>query len=567
MRTDRRLLKETSAGRRQMRIAGGFGLLTAVVVVAQAALLARLIVGAAVHRQTVAALTPTLAALAAVLAARALLAGGFEATGRIGATRVMSELRGRLAEQLLVRSPVAREGERTGELAASVVQGVDSLEAYFAGYLPQFVLAAAVPLAVLAWVLPLDPIAGVVLALSIPLLILFMILIGKGAQARARSRWRALTLLSGHFLDVVNGLETLRIFRREAAQADTIEQIGERYRSETMGTLRIAFLSALVLELCAMIGTAVVAATIGIQLDSGHLGLQAGLTVLLLCPELYAPLRSIGQQFHASTDGLAAAERILAVIDQPATLTPAPAGPAQSTRVPNPGIDPLRFQAVSFAYPDREQPVLDRVDLALEPGAQTVLIGPSGVGKSTIAALALRLVDPTSGVVSCGGIDLRQLAPEAWRRQVAWVPQRTRLFSGTIGENIALGAPQAVRARILAAASDAGLQGLLASLPGGLDTRVGDGGRGLSAGQAQRIGLARAFLRDAPLVILDEPTAHLDADTAAAIGASIGRLSDGRTTLLITHDERLAAGAYQVVSLPARTSEAPSPAPPILVRP
>jgi ABC-type multidrug transport system fused ATPase/permease subunit len=283
--------------------------------------------------------------------------------------------------------------------------------------------------------------------------------------------------------------------------------------------------------------------------------------VLLLCPELYAPLRSIGQQFHASTDGLAAAERILAIVDQPAALTSAPAGSAPSAAVPDPAVDSLRFQAVSFAYPDRQQLVLDRVDLALEPGSQTVLIGPSGVGKSTIAALALRLVDPTTGVVSCGGVDLRALAPDAWRRQVAWVPQRTRLFSGTIAENIALGTPQAIRARIRAAAIDAGLEGLLAVLPAGLDTRVGDGGRGVSAGQAQRIGLARAFLRDAPLVILDEPTAHLDADTAGEIGTSIERLSVGRTTLLITHDERLAARAGQVIALPARTADPPSLAP------
>ena len=584
---DRRLRRESRAARAQLRLAAGLGVAMAATVVAQAALLAHVIASAATHHTALARLSGPLAALAATIVARALLAGAFETSGRIGATRVMSELRGRLAEQLLVRSPVGRVADRTGELAAAAVQGVDALEAYFAGYLPQLVLAAAVPAAILLWVAPVDAIAAGVLALTIPLLILFMILVGSGARARARSRWRALALLSGHFLDVVRGLATLRAFRREAAQAQTIERVSERYRAETMGTLRVAFLSALVLELCAMIGTALVAVTIGLQLDGGHLSLQAGLTVLLLAPELYGPLRAVGQQFHASTDGMAAAERIFAVLDvppalvlvapvaapttaapttmappatvrptgPPATGPPATGAPATGTRasggsrVPDPALEPLRFEAVSFAYPDRPAPVLSGLELELEPGCTTALVGPSGAGKSTVAALALRLADPTAGRVSCGGRDLREIAPEAWREQVAWVPQRTRLFAGTIGENIALAVPDAARERISAAADAAGLEELLGQLRDGLETRVGESGRGLSAGQAQRVGLARAFLRDAPLVVLDEPTAHLDADTAAAVGDAIARLAEGRTMLLIAHDARLAARAARTVTL------------------
>jgi thiol reductant ABC exporter CydD subunit len=574
-RVDRRLARESRAARTQLRLAGGLGVAMAATVVAQAALLAHVIASAAVHHTPLDRLAGALTALAAVIVARAVLAGAFEATGRRGATRVMSELRGRLAEQLLVRSPVSRVADRTGELAAAAVQGVDALEAYFAGYLPQLVLAAAVPVAILVWVAPLDAIAAGVLALTIPLLILFMVLVGRGAQARARARWRALALLSGHFLDVVRGLPTLRAFRREAAQAQTLERVGERYRTETMGTLRVAFLSALVLELCAMVGTALVAVTIGLQLDGGHLGLQAGLTVLLLAPELYGPLRAVGQQFHASTDGMAAAERIFAVLDAPPALAPlagassappAPTteGPPTLTRqppvgavppntdgqaAPDPAREPLRFECVSFSYPDRPGQVLDGLDLELEPGCTMALVGPSGAGKSTVAALALRLADPTAGRVSCGGRDLRELAPEAWRERVAWVPQRTRLFAGTLAQNIALAAPGAGRERILAAAHAAGLAALLDQLPEGLQTRIGEGGRGLSAGQAQRVGLARAFLRDAPLVVLDEPTAHLDPDTAAAVGEAIARLTAGRTTLLIAHDVRLAWSAARVVAL------------------
>ncbi len=570
-RIDRRLLRESRAARAQLWLAAGLGVAMAATVVAQAVLLAHVIASAAVHHTALARLAGSLAALAVVIVARALLAGAFETSGRIGATRVMSELRGRLAEQLLIRAPVSRVEDRTGELVAAAVQGVDALEAYFAGYLPQLVLGAAVPAAILLWVAPVDAVAAGVLALTIPVLIVFMVLLGKGAQARARSRWRALALLSGHFLDVVRGLATLRAYRREAAQAETIERVSERYRVETMGTLRVAFLSALVLELCAMLGTALVAVTIGLQLDGGHLSLQAGLTVLLLAPELYGPLRAVGQQFHASADGMAAAERIfavldapsalsvppLAVLDAPSALSVPPLAAASTTATsasrgggaPDPAREPLRFEAVSFAYPDRSAPVLSEMDMELEPGRTTALVGPTGAGKSTVAALALRLVDPTAGRVSCGGCDLRGLPPEEWRAHIAWVPQRTRLFAGTIAHNIALAVPDAARERISAAAHAAGLDELLGQLPEGLDTRVGEGGRGLSAGQAQRVGLARAFLRDAPLVVLDEPTAHLDVDTAAAVGDAIARLTEGRTTLLIAHDTSLAARAECTVTL------------------
>ena len=324
-RIDRRLLRETAAARPHLVLAAVLGVGTAVCAVAQAALLARVITRAAFDGASVGSLHGTLVALGAVFVARALLAGAFELSGRIGAARVLAELRVRLVEHLLVVRPGRAPGERTGELAAAAVQGVDSLENYFAGYLPSLMLALTVPVAVLIWVTPLDWITGVIFAVTIPVLIAFMILIGVGAQTHTRRRWQALSLLSSHFLDVVRGLETLRAHRRELAQAQILAGVGEGYRRETMGTLRLAFVSALVLELCAMIGTGLVAATIGVQLTDGHLGLDAGLTVLLLAPELYAPLRAVGQQFHASADGLAAAGRLLEVLDEPGLVAVAAA--------------------------------------------------------------------------------------------------------------------------------------------------------------------------------------------------------------------------------------------------
>ncbi|MGC9219960.1 MAG: thiol reductant ABC exporter subunit CydD [Solirubrobacteraceae bacterium] len=566
VRVDRRLMRESTAARLQLAAAAPLALFMAILAVAQAVLLAHVITAAAMAGQALPALTGSLIALAVVLAARALASGLFEFTGRVAAARVLAELRQRLVRQLLTVRPGRASGEPTGELAASAVQGVDSLEDYFAGYLPAMMLSVTVPVAVMVWVVPLDPVVAVIFAVTVPLLIVFMVLIGVGAASRTRRRWQALSLLSSHFLDVVRGMETLRAHRREQAQAATLEQVGERYRQETMGTLKLAFLSALVLELGAMIGTGMAAATIGVQLTGGNLHLQAGLTVLLLAPELYAPLRSVGQQFHASADGLAAAGRLLEVLDEPGLLSeaaqlPGPGAEQLASRpgaqersghasaVPDPRTQPLAFKDVSFAYPERPGTVVERFTLTVRPGELLVLTGPSGAGKSTLAALAMRLADPVTGAVSCGGIDLRTIDADRWRERVAWVPQRTRIFAGTLAENIALATPGATPGQIAAAATAAGLDELLSSLAAGVLTRVGDGGRRLSAGQAQRIALARAFLSDASLVVLDEPTANLDDVTATQIIASIDALAHGRTVFLISHDPRLIALADHTVTL------------------
>jgi len=487
---DRRLIGESSRARAHLLAAGAIGALSAALIVAQAALLAYVIERAAMAHATLSSLRPQLIALAAVLCARALAAGAFELSGRWGAVRVMSQLRGRLVRRLLLESPERRpSGGRTGELAGTAVQGVDALEAYFAGYLPQLVLAAAVPLAVLAWVLTLDPVAALILAITVPILIVFMILIGKGARTQAEGRWRALTLLGAHFLDVVQGLATLRAYGRENAQEQTLTDVGERYRSETMATLRVAFLSALVLELCAMIGTALVAATIGVQLVEGDLGLQAGLTVLLLAPELYGPLRQVGQQFHSSADAGSAYERIFAALDGAPAITRAP----RPRPAPNPAVGGVHYHGVGYEYPQREGTVLEDIELELAPGRMLALVGASGAGKSTLAALLMRLADPSSGRITCAGVDLREIDLDEWRAQIAWVPQRPTLFTGTVAQNIALYRPDAGSLEIDHAVEAAGAQVLIEGLPDGLRTQVGEGTRRLSAGQAQRVALARAF--------------------------------------------------------------------------
>lgn len=544
-RIDRRLLRETRAARVPVLVSGLLGVAAAALVVAQAVLLATVIERVFLGGASLRAVTPDLLALAGVVVARGLVSGAFELTGRLGALRVMSELRARLARALLVARPTGLPGTRAGELSSAVVQGVDALEAFFARYLPQVVLSALVPIAVLAWVLPHDLAAGLILLVTLPLVPLFMVLVGLRAQDDVTRRERTLALLGAHFLDVVRGLRTLRAFGREEAVAETLRDVGERYRRETMATLRVAFLSALVLELLAMLATALVAATVGIQLAQGHLGLRAGLAVLLLAPELYAPLRAMGAQHHAAADGLASAERIFAVLDAPATVAPV----SFPRVVPDPTRSTVVLDALAFGHDERAAAVLDGAALTLAPGELVALVGASGAGKSTLATLLLRLADPQGGSIRCGGVDLAEVDPDDWRALVAWAPQRGRLFAGTIAENLRLGAVDAPDDLLWASLEVADATAFVAALPDGLATRVGDGGRALSAGQTQRLVLARALARVAPLVILDEPTASLDADAAARVAEALPDALRGCTTLLITHDPALAARADRVVEL------------------
>jgi ABC-type transport system involved in cytochrome bd biosynthesis fused ATPase/permease subunit len=336
-------------------------------------------------------------------------------------------------------------------------------------------------------------------------------------------------LLATHFLDVVRGLPTLRAFNRSQAQAASIESVGERYRVATMKTLRVAFLSGAVLELAATLGVALVAVTIGVRLVDGGIGLEAGLTVLVLAPELYLPLRSLGAQYHASADGVAVAERLLDLSEDGEDARSRPVEPLTDGAV-------ARLEGVSFAYPGRNGAVLEEVDLVIRSGETVALVGPSGEGKSTLAELVLGLRRAGTGRVLRAG-------------RAAWVPQRPTIFAGTVAENISLADPAADDERVLDAAARAGAGELVGSLPDGLATVVGEGGRPLSAGETQRIALARAFLSDAPLVVLDEPTANLDPATAAVVGDAIDRLSDERAVLLIAHRPELAARADRIVRL------------------
>jgi ATP-binding cassette, subfamily C, bacterial CydD len=540
---DPRLVARTRSARPLLVADTAMGIATTIPVIVQATLLAG-IVTRAFGRDPTARLGAAVAALACAFALRGALGWAMEVAGRRAAASVLSELRLDVARRRLRTQPLATDGVESGEVVAASVQGIEALEAYFGRYLPQAVLATVVPVVVLGFVATVDLTSALIMLLTLPLVPVFMWLIGRYTEQRSREQWSALRRLSAHFLDNVRGLPTLRAFGRARAETQAIAEVGEEHRRATMATLRVAFLSGSVLELAATLGVALVAVTVGVRLADGALGLGPGLTVLVLAPELYLPFRRLGAEYHASAGGLAVAERMLALLDAPAAAVDR-AGAAP----PSPAAGRVRLEGVGFRYPARPSPVLDGLDLDLRPGEAVALVGESGAGKSTVAALLLGLLAPTAGRITVGGTDLATCDTAAWRRMVAWVPQRPALVRGTVADNIRLGAPGATDAEVRRAAAPAGADGFVAALPDGYDTAIGDGGRVLSGGERRRIGLARAFLRDAPLVILDEPVADLDPASVEAVAAAIGRLRVGRTVLLIAHRPELIRHADRVVVL------------------
>jgi ATP-binding cassette, subfamily C, bacterial CydD len=540
---DSRLLRRTKSVRPLLIADCALGIGTALAVLLGATMLAR-IAARAFDSTPLHELWPDFALLLTAFALRGALAWSMEVAGRRAAWSVLSELRLALVEKRLTAQPAATDSAGAAEITSVSVQGVEGLEGYFARYLPQVVLASIVPFIVIAWVAVLDLEAAVIMLLTLPLVPVFMWLIGTYTEDRTRERWHALRALSNHFLDVVRGLPTLRAFGRARHQVMVVGEVSDRYREATMGTLRIGFLSGSVLELAATIGVALVAVTAGVRLVDGSLGLQAGLAVIILAPELYLPYRRLGAEYHASADGLAVAERMFELLDAPAA-----AGTGGPRLAPSPATALMRLDQVSFSYPSRPGPVLDGFDLELSPGEVVALVGESGSGKSTVAALLLGLLSPTTGRITVGDTDLSVCDLEGWRRLVAWVPQHPTLFRASVADNIRLGDRDASQQAVREAAALAGADEFIRALPDGYATLVGDGERILSPGERRRIGLARAFVRDAPLVILDEPTADLDPRSVAVVADAVRRLQDGRTMLVIAHRPELVQSADRSVRL------------------
>ncbi|WP_406247387.1 thiol reductant ABC exporter subunit CydD [Streptomyces anulatus] len=541
---DPRLLHHARATRLFLAAVVALGLVGALLVIAQAMLIAEIVVGGFEGGLTVTALRTPLLLLAAVALGRALVAWLTELAAHRASAAVKSELRGRLLERAARLGPDWLTGQRTGSLVALATRGIDALDDYFARYLPQLGLAVVVPVAVLARIVTEDWVSAAIIVVTLPLIPLFMILIGWATQSRMDRQWQLLSRLSGHFLDVVAGLPTLKVFGRAKAQAESIRTITSDYRRATLRTLRIAFLSSFALELLATLSVALVAVTIGMRLVHGELDLYTGLVVLILAPEAYLPIRQVGAQYHAAAEGLSAAEEIFTVLETE---------PRASGTEDVPDMLRLELAGVTVRHEGRAEPSLDSASLTVEPGETVALVGPSGVGKSTLLNVLLGFAVPDEGHVRVGGRDLGDLDLERWRSRIAWVPQRPHLFADTIAENVRLARPDADDEAVLTALRDAGAYDFVAALPDGVRTALGEDGAGLSAGQRQRLALARAFLADRPLLLLDEPTASLDGESEAGIVDAVRRLAAGRTVLLVVHRPALLAVADRVVTLEPRT--------------
>ncbi len=477
-------------------------------------------------------LWPALAALVVIALARFALGVWqrrvtFEAGAQVG-----DKVRGALERRLRQLGPGWATRQSRGDLVTRSVDGVQALVPYYAGYLPQVALTAVIPAVILLAALPADPWSALILLLTAPLVPLFMVLVGGAAERASQRRWSRLRRMGARFMDALAGLTTLRLCRATEREAALLAATGEAYRKETMAVLRIAFLSALVLEFFATVSIAVLAVLIGFRLMWGTLGFEHGLFVLLLAPELFLPLRNLGTQRHRRMEAAAAAEDLVALLVEPATeAAPGPAPPP--ARLASRHVA-LTFEQVSFGYePDR--PVLRELDLVVEAGTALTLVGASGSGKSTVFNLLLGFATPQAGRILVNGQDLAALDLQAWRKHVGWVSQRAHVFHGSLRDNLMIAAPGSDETRLRRALEAAALQDVAARLPRGLDTPLGEHGHGLSGGERQRLALARAWLRDAPVLLLDEPTQHLDGATAALIDAAVDALAAGRTVIRIAH--------------------------------
>jgi thiol reductant ABC exporter CydD subunit len=523
--------------------------LSAVAVIVQAVALADVVDRSLLHHAPLSAVTPAIVVVGLAVLARAALHGAGDLSALGAADRVVTTLRGRLLRHALALGPGWLAGERPGELSLTATRGLRSLHTYYARYLPQAAAAAVIPLILLVWVATQDWLSFAVviaLVLAVPVT---MIAFGREATKRSERQWRRLGSLAGRVLQLVEGLPTLRAFGRERQGRREVEAATEGVRSATMRTLRVAFLSALSMDMIAGFGVGFVAMVLGLRLLWGELGLQTAMAVLLVAPEIFIPLRRAGAEFHASTEGQAAAARVLEVLGTPAP--PAVTAERPDGQRPPDDAATLTIDGLEVRYEHREGPALTRFSLQVPPGARVALTGPSGSGKSTVLATLLRFVEPAGGTMAFGIRPCGQESVAAWRGHFSWLPQRPHLFNATLAENLRLGAPDASDEDLQRVLDAVGLSDLLANLADGLRTALGHDGLTLSSGERQRVALARSLLRPAPVLLLDEPTAALDPPTVARLAPAIEPWLAGRTVVVAAHEPLLLPRFDTVVTLPA----------------
>ncbi|MFF7940600.1 thiol reductant ABC exporter subunit CydD [Nocardia gamkensis] len=595
---DPRLWRYARSARGYLALSVALSLVVTAAIVVAALLIGRVLAGVVTDpgARTLGAWTVELVVLALVIAGRVLATWSQSRLAHRAGASVVAELEGAVLAAGARLSPRELDTRRT-ELAVVVGTGLSGLRGYLVGYVPALLLAVLVPPIVLAVIAAHDPTSGVIAVVTLPLIPIFMILIGLLTQGRAEATLAATTRLSDQLLDLFAGMPTLRALGRETGHAESepdaaahtmrhrVRDLGDALRQRTMRALRMAFLSSMVLEMLATLSVALIAVSIGLRLVFGEMSLYAGLVVLVLAPEVYLPLRTVGERFHAAQDGMAAADKAFAILES------TPTAHVDGGHVTAPALDdnPLAslpgHGVVGAAAPDRDSSAgpgaVELRDLSvrardgyapaglsavLRPGSLTVLAGPNGSGKSTAVQAILGLIAPDRGVVTVDGVDIRELDPDRWWAQVAWLPQRPVLVPGTLRDNLELlGARAADRAargpaRVIddleAACLATGFDEVLADLPDGWNTVVGPGGVGLSLGQRQRLALTRVLATDRPILLLDEPTAHLDAAAEATVLAALQvRARAGATVVVIGHRPTVLAAADHVVQVRADRAE------------
>src|SRR6266536_3357876 len=538
----RRLLSLTRDSRTALILTVLSGFLAGLLTIGQAYLLSSTVNDVLLQGQPLTDVFPWLQLILVIIAGRAFFTWLNEVSANIVAVKIKSDLRDRLFNHILNLGPAYTRGQRTGELTTAAVEGIEALDAYYSQYLPQLVITALIPISILIVVFPIDLLSGIVMLVTAPLIPFFMILIGKGAEVVTKRQYQTLSRLSAHFLDSLQGLMTLKLFSQSKAHAKNIEKVSNQFRDTTLGVLRITFLSALALELLATLSTAIIAVEIGFRLLYARMEFQEAFFILILAPEFYLPLRMLGARFHAGMSGTTAAKRIYEILD-----TAIPASTTAASTVLADQISDIEFSNVTYTYPNETSPALENINLQVNVGQQIALVGESGSGKSTLINLLLGFIQPTSGTITIN--NNLPVTNYGLRNSIAWVPQRPHLFHDTIDANIRLGKPDATHEEIIEAARAAHLHEFIETLHEKYETVIGESGARLSGGQAQRLALARAFLKDAPILILDESTSSLDPETESLLEESTRRLMQGRTVITIAHRLNTIFKADQIIVL------------------
>ena len=519
------------------------GLLGVGATIVQMVFLSKVVNGVFLAHKTLAQVWSLLLFLLGFIVVRAILVWLREVTAQQGANRVKSAVRQRLFAHVFALGPTYSKGEATGELVTTASAGIERLDAYVSRYLPQIALSVLVPVVIVAYIFPLDWISAALLLVTGPIIPLLMIIIGSYAEKHVQGQWLALSRMSASFLDSIQGLPTLKLFGRSNAAGEKVARMSNAFGEKTLKMLRVAFLSGMVLEFMTAAAIGVIAVTLGVRLIDGGISFESAFLVLLLTPEFYRPLKELGVSRHAGMEGKVAAKRIIEILETPLPIT-VPANSKSNKRPVNPLT--LRFADVTYTYPGNQQPALNKINLTLPAGTRTALVGRSGAGKSTLVNLLLRFMATQSGSITVNDIPLTELPVEVWREYIALVPQRPYLFNDTIRSNIRMARPTASEDEIIHAATLAGAEEFIQQLPHGYDTEIGERGARLSAGQAQRIAIARAFLKNAPLLILDEPTSSLDPKSELLIRQALERLMQQRTVLVIAHRYNTIANVEQI---------------------